>query len=239
MNHRTRLISSLLAVVALLAWTLPALGAKGRSLDLVKLAPDYSAHGVRSIAMLPVVAFDASPSVQNMVASFWAQQFREAGYRWVSPAAVASVVHSTLGDSTLASVHDEILKDVRVDSLLAPRLCAKLNTNAVLSLRVDQWEQTQITWDQAGRPTTSIRLAAALVDSAGTQLLSISGSESGEGPYNDPATNPVGVKTHPSLVGQPITGEGGPPRFEDVLTKLLARWFTEFPKPPAAAEAAK
>jgi hypothetical protein len=246
MSRRTRLVCSAFALVALLAAVLlavvrPALAAKdkGHTLDLVKIAPDFAARGVNSIAMLPVVTYDANPGVQHMVASYWGQNFKDTGYRWVSPATAVVVLHSTLGDSVIGVVRDEILKNARVDSLRAPQLCAKLHASSLLSVRVDQWEQTQITWDQSGKPTTSIRLKAALVDSMGIELWSISGSEYGEGLYNDPSTNPIGVKLHPSLVGSPITGEGGPPRFEDVLTKLLVRWATELPKAPAAPEAAK
>jgi len=131
-----------------------------------------------------------------------------------------------------------ILKTGRVDSLAAPLLCRTLRANAVLGVRVDQWEQAQVNWGQSGKPGTTVRVVAALIDSSGALLWSISGSETGEGPFHDPMTNPPEVMNHPTMAGLPVTGENGPPRFEDVLSKLLARWVPQFPK-PAAAEAVK
>jgi hypothetical protein len=108
----------------------------------------------------------------------------------------------------------------------------------VLSVRVDQWEQRAILWNQSGRSMTSVRLKAALVDSTGALLWSASGAEDAEGPYHDPSTNPMGV-SGTSLESQPVTGEGGPPAFELVLNPILVRWAPQFPAPPAAAAPAK
>jgi hypothetical protein len=85
---------------------------------------------------------------------------------------------------------------------------------------------------------TAVQLKAALVDSSGTLLWSASGSETGEGPYHDPSTNPVGMSSS-SLENTPITGQGGPPAFADVLNPLLRRWTPQFPQPAAAGEPAK
>ena len=74
----------------------------------------------------------------------------------------------------MQAVRGEILKNVRVDSLTAPRLCAKLRTDAVLTLRVDLWEQLPVLWNQSGRPMTTVQLKAALVDSTGALLWSAS-----------------------------------------------------------------
>jgi hypothetical protein len=125
-----------------------------------------------------------------------------------------------------------VLARGQVDSLRAPLLCARLRTDAVLSVRIDLWEQQQILWNQSGRPNTTVRLRAALVDSTGALLWSAASSETGEGPYNDPATNPMGMKAT-SLEPTPITGQGGPPEFDVVLDRILVRWEPRFPRPAA------
>jgi hypothetical protein len=236
MTCRARILAPLFIAAALLALAAPGLAApksKGGR-DLVTLSPDFAAAGVHRIALLPVCTFGRDVRAQVMVAAYWGQNFKDIGYRWISPTTCRELVP----DSTLNVACAGMLKTGRVDSLLAPLLCRDLRTNAVLAARIDQWEQNQLNWDQPGKPSTTVRLAAALVDSSGALLWSISGGETLEGPYHDPALNPPEIVNHPTMATTPMTGENGPPRFEDVLSKLLARWAPQFPK-PAAAEAAK
>jgi hypothetical protein len=207
-------------------------------MDLITTVPDYASYGVKSIAMLPVATFDKSLPTERTVAGLWGQNFKDTGYRWVSAPTAREMMRSTLGDSTVKLVSDEILKGVRVDSLRAPLLCAKLRTDAVLCVRVDQWEQQPILWNQSGRPTTGVQLKAALVDSSGVLLWSASGTETGEGAYHDPNTNPIAVNSS-NLENTPVTGQGGPPDFDEVLNRLLLRWAPQFPPSAAAGGPAK
>ena len=227
-----------LAVLAPLAS--PALSAKekGRKMDLVTTVPDFASYSVKSIALLPIATFDRSLPAERAVADLWGQNFKDTRYRWVSSTTAREMLLGTLGDSMVKVVREQILKNVRVDSLRAPLLCAKLRTSAVLCVRVEQWEQQPILWNQSGRPMTTVQLKAALVDSSGTLLWSASGSETDEGPYHDPSTNPIGVSST-SLESAPITGEGGPPAYDEVLNRLLLRWKPQFPRPAGAAEPAK
>lgn len=227
-----------LAILASLAPFAIAAKQKGSKKDLITTAPDFASFGVKSIAMLPVATFDRSLPAERMVADLWGQNFRGTGYRWISAGIVREMLLGSLGDSTVKVVREQMLKNVRVDSLQAPLLCAKLRASAVLCVRVDQWEQRPILWNQSGRPMTSVQLRAALVDSSGALLWSASGSETGEGAYHDPSTNPVGVSST-GLENTPITGQGGPPAFDLVLNPLLVRWAPQFPQPAAAGEPAK
>jgi hypothetical protein len=232
--------AALIALAALAPFVLPASAAKekGRKVDLITTAPDFASHGVKSIALLPIATFDRSLQAERAVADLWGQNFKGTGYRWISAPTVREMMLSSVGDSVVKAVREQVLKNARVDSLQAPLLCAKLRTSAVLCVRVDQWEQRPILWNQSGRPMTTVQLRAALVDSSGTLLWSASGSETGEGPYHDPSTNPMGVSST-TLESTPITGQGGPPGFEEVLNRLLLRWTPQFPRPAAAGEPAK
>jgi hypothetical protein len=232
--------AALLALAALVPLVLPALAAKekGRKAELITTAPDFASYGVRSIALLPIATFDRNLSAQRLVSDLWGQNFKDTGYRWVSTTVSSDLLRSAFGDTALKSLTEQILKSVRVDSLRAPLLCARLHTSAVLSVRVEQWEQAPILWNQSGKPTTSVQLKAALVDSSGTLLWSATGSENAEGTYHDPTTNPIGVSSS-SLENTPITGQGGPPEYQEVLNKLLLRWLAQFPRPAAAGTVAK
>ncbi len=239
MTRTLRLLSLVMLAAVTVALALPALAAKdkGRQVDRIFVAPDIAEHALTSVALLPVVTYDNNARTESQVALFWGQQFKDTGYRWLSANLTREMLRSGVGDSVIKVVRQQVLKDARVDSLQAPSLCAKLRANAVLCVRVDQWEQNAMLWNQAGKPTTSISLKAALVDSSGRLLWTASGNETAEGPYHDPSTNPLGVSSS-NLENTPVTGQGGPPAYEDVLARLLSRWVPQFPK-RAAAEAAK
>jgi hypothetical protein len=240
MTRLPRLVPLVLLAALSLAVALPAVAArdKGRKMDLVYLAPDFAAYGAASIALLPVVTYDGSASTEGQVSTYWGQLFRATGYRWISANTTREMLRTAVGDSVVKLMRDEVLKDGRVDSLRASVLCARLRVDAVLSLRVDQWEQVHVLWNQSGKPTTSIGLRAALVDSSGRLLWSASGSETGEGPYHDPSLNPISVSGS-SLENTPVTGQGGPPVFQEVLSRLLNRWVPQFPRTAAADTLAK
>jgi hypothetical protein len=90
----------------------------------------------------------------------------------------------------------------------------------------------EMEFNQAGKPTTTVALTAALVDSSGRLLWTASGSETAEGPYHDPSTAPLGVSSS-GLINKPITGQGAAPSYPETLGKLLARWLPNFPAKPA------
>lgn len=235
--RRAALALAVLAVAALPA--LPALAAREKTNrgDLFFAVPDFAAYGVKSIAMLPVTSYDKNTKAEQMVTGLLGQQLKDTGYRWVSAPTAKAMLHVTLGDSVLKLVNDEVLAEGRLDSLRAPLVAARLRTDALLCVRVDLWEQQQILWNQSGKPNTTVRLRAALVDSTGALLWSAASSETGEGPYNDPSTNPMGMKAT-SLEPTPLTGQAGPPEFRVVLERILLRWAPRFPRPAAAPAAA-
>jgi hypothetical protein len=207
---------------------------RGRRVDLIWVSPELPNTPIQSIAMFPPVSYEHNLQVENLVAALISQSLKDAGYRWVSAASTRSILQSTDSDSLVRALQMVVLKDGRIDSLVAPALCAKLRTRAILTTRVERWEQQQIEWNQAGRPSTTVQLHASLVDSTGRLLWSASGSETGDGPYHDPNANPIAV-TQGQLGTQPVTGQGGPPAYNDVAGRLLARWAAQFPSRAAKA----
>ncbi|HPS80217.1 MAG TPA: hypothetical protein PLS53_18845 [Thermoanaerobaculaceae bacterium] len=197
---------------------------------------DFAAYGVKSIAILPVMSYDRNAKAEQMVTGQLGLMLKEVAFRWVSAPTGKVMLASALGDSGLKRVTGEVLAKGGLDSLSAPLVCAKLRTDAVLCVRIEQWEQQQILWNQSGRPNTTIRLSAALVDSTGVRLWGVSSSETAEGPYNDPSTSPIGMSAT-SLEPKPITGQGGPPEYGEVLEHILLRWAPRFPAPTPAAPA--
>lgn len=224
-----------LVLFVLVAAAAPALAAKEKTGkgDAFTEIPDFAAHGIKSIAMLPVVSYDKNIRAEQTVMALLGLKLKDTGYRWVSAPTAKAMLKVAVGDSVLKVVTDELLAKGQLDSLRAPLVCTRLRTDALLCVRIEQWEQQQILWNQAGKPNTTIRLRAALVDSTGVLLWSAASSETGEGPYNDPATNPMGMKAT-ALEPTPVSGQLGPPEFDAVLERILARWEPRFPRPAAA-----
>lgn len=219
-----------LALGILTLSALPALAVKDKTkkVDLIWSHPRIDSLGIRSMALLPASSFDHNRQNERLIENLFAQSLRPSGYRWVTPLVGREIIKSALGESTLAAIDRDVLKLGRVDSLRAGALCRALRTDAVLTTRVDLFEQVQVEWNQAGKPTTTVRLRAAVVDSAGRLVWSASGGETGEGTYHDPTSATMGVKSD-GLGSTPITAQGGAPSFEEVTTRLLTRWMAFFP----------
>jgi hypothetical protein len=229
-----------LTVVALLALAVvgPAARAakKEKTVDKIWVHPEVDRFGVSRIALLPVVTYDNDFKTEGTVETAIGPALVRAGYRWVSATSVRGILREGDNDSVLKAVRVILQKDPRVDSLQAIGLCTRLHCDAILGVRVDQWEQQDIPYDQSGKPTTSIHLSAALVDSTGTLLWSALGAQTLEGPYHDANAGLIGAKAS-GLDLTPVTGQGGPPSFDEALSQLFKRWSTAFPAKRAAAAA--
>jgi hypothetical protein len=237
-----RALTVALAVALLGAAAVQA--AKGpRVIDQVWTHPEIARFNVRSVAMLPPANFEHNLEAEKVVQVEWGRQFAGTGYRWVSAMTARDLLRASAGgDSILKAVNHAVLADGRIDSLSAPALCARLRTDALLTVRVDQWVQVAIPPEQSGKPSTTIQLRAALVDSTGQLLWRIGGSETTEGVYVEPiesVTEASGSAVTRSTGLHGSTAPGAPPAYVDVLDLLLARWARLFPAHSAPADSAK
>jgi hypothetical protein len=213
------------------AWS----GKPAKKVDLIWTHPQIRSFGVKSIALLPAASFDNNLKNEKTVEMIFAQALRPSGYRWVSPPVAREMIKALLGgDSALSALHQTVLKGGRVDSLAAARFCRAIRTDALMSVRLDLFERLEMEWNQAGKPTTTVQVRAALVDSSGRLLWSASGSETGEGQYHEAGAPTVGIKVS-SGENKPITGQGGAPSYEEVTTRLFSRWVKDFPARPVAS----
>ena len=198
---------------------------KPKTVDCIWTNAGFEGFNVQRIAMLPAASFDNNFTVEKQVEGAIGQAFAPTGYRWISATTTREMLRAGGSDSLLKTVKAKVLSAERVDSLSAPALCARLRCDALLSVRVDQWEKREMEWDQAGKPSTSVQLRAALVDSSGSLLWTASGSHTAEGPYHDPNANPIGL----TVDRKPVTGQGGAPDFVEVVATLAKRWAAQFP----------
>jgi hypothetical protein len=226
-----------LALAALALAGAAAAAKKPHTVDNIWVHPRFASFSVQSIAMLPPASFDRDFEAERQVQGQSGRALVGSGYRWVSSLTTREMLRvSAGGDSLLKAVTARVLADGRVDSLTARVLCRMFRTNAVMSVRVDEWTQIAIEPDQSGKPSTTIQLHAALVDSTGSLLWSASGGETVEGLQHDPAQADA---EHSGTAGTRETGlhgstlAGAPPPYTDVLERLLTRWAKEFPAKPA------
>jgi len=225
--------------VAVLLWAailataaMPAVAAK-KTRDLFWTHPDYAQLKVDRIALIPVTSFDNAIPNENMVESVLGASFKGTAYRWISGTTTREMLRArSANDSLLKAIKAGILANGRVDSSAVPSIAAALRCDAMLSVRIDQWNQVTPDWNQAGKPYTTIQLRAALVDATGRLLWTASGTQTGEGAYYDPSTAPTSVKDS-GLERKPVSSQGGAPSFREVLTTLLTRFVDQFPAKPA------
>ena len=234
MIRRLAVATLLLAALATPAGTAEK---KGKRVDTIWVHPDFAKFNIQSVAMLLPVSYDRNLQTEKLADGVWGAAIRGTGYRWIGGATSRDLLARTpSGDSLTLLVRNRLLENPRVDSLLAPQLCQRLRTDAVLSLRIDRWEKLEMEFNQAGKPSTSVQLKASLVDSTGTLLWSASGSETAEGPYHDPNAGVIGVKSS-GLGTTPVTGQGGAPSFNEVLNTIFTRWALQFPAKAGATPA--
>ena len=209
--------------------------------DVFWKATDYARVAPSAIALLPAVSFDRNTESEREVGVAWSASFARGSYRWISATTTrALLTGDAAGDSLLARTRAAVLKDSRVDSVTAPALCARLRVQALLSVRIDQWDRQAIELEKSGKPWSRVHLRATMVDSLGRMLWTASGSETLEGPERQPSGRAeIGSgNASRSEVGSGsvaprsefATGEGAPPPFHDVLTRILTRWSAAFPQ---------
>jgi hypothetical protein len=207
----------------------------GPNTDLLWTHPGYDSLAPKSIAFMPVVSYNSDLPTEHAAEDAAAAAFKGLAYRWVSPRNALALLGVRPGaDSVWKAQRAVLLKTGRADSLAAPILCSALRTRAILCFRVDQLEKHDLQWDETGKPSTSVEVHAALVDSAGRVLWRASGSEISEGALQDASTNNLSGVNASGLTNQPVTGTGRAPDPVEVFGKLFKRWADRFPSPPAA-----
>lgn len=236
--RRTIVSALLLAAVSLSALVAFAADRGARKLDVFWQAPDLATLDLRGIAFLPVATYDGNLEARRLTEDQVGKALRGSGHRWLSTAVTREMLRKAGGDSLLKAVNDQLLKGARVDSLEAAYYSRLTRSRALLTVRVEQFEKREMEFNQSGKPTTTVQLRAALVDSTGRLLWSASGAENAEGPYHDANTGAIGVNAS-GLNNTPLTNQAGAPGYPETLAKLLARWAEVFPRRAAADSTAR
>ena len=209
----------------------PALGSeRTRSAqDTFWAAPDLASYPGASIALLPPATYDGSVEARKQVELAVGQALRGSGHRWVSTVLAREFLMRAGGDSLIRAINGQLLKTPRIDSLDAPRLSRIVRARALLTVRVDQLERRELEPNQSGRPSTSVQLRAALVDSTGRLLWTAFTNETLEGSPQDASANVIGVKAS-GLNNSAVGGTSPAPTYAELLAKVCQRWADAFPR---------
>ena len=234
--RRSRTVSflaPLLVAGALTAAALAFAAAKSKSnSDHFWAAPDIDHYPIRSIALLPPATYDGNVEGRKLVENAVGQALKGTGFRWVSPFLVRDYLFQSGRDSLANALQHKLLMNPRLDSLDAPLVSRALRARAILTVRVDRMERNQIDAGQTGRPSTTVELRAALVDSTGRLLWTAYSNETVEGAQQEAESNVIGVKAS-GLNNEGIGNTTSAPPLTEVVLKICQRWLDPFPKPPA------
>lgn len=236
-------LAAALATLVLTAPAAPVAAAEkpaGDANDRFWVAPDLAQFPVTSIALLPIATYDDNAEHRKMIEAALGPALKGTGHRWVSSFLVRDKLMRTGGDSLAKALNDQLLADLRLDSLSAPFYSRTLRARALLTVRADQMERVELEPIQSGRPSTTVQLRAALVDSTGRLLWTAHSNETLLGQRQEAGGNIIGVKTsgiNNTAVG--LTTQA--PLFPEVLGKIAARWGEAFPRlaPADSARTAK
>ena len=205
----------------------PSSNRRGSDADVFWTRADLAQHLPSSIALLPAASFDSNSERERVAGVAWASNFGRTSYRWVSAPVSRALLSGAAGDSLLRLARGSVLKDGRVDSLIAPALCARLRVQAVVSVRIDSWDIQAIEPDQTGKPWSRAYVRAAAVDSMGRLLWSAAGGETVEGLYHEAQSHASGVKAT-ALRNEFSSGAGAAPIALDVFNRVMQRWALAF-----------
>ncbi len=205
-----------------------AAGSAGNPADVVWTHPDPARLDISTIAVLPVVVVDGDQQAASLIEKALPWKWVPTGHAWLTASSCRDLLRRAGGEALLKGLAAQVRRDGRVDSAAAQEVARVLHMRAFLAVRVDKWVKHERDRRQLkGKPSfTAIGLRAALVDSTGTLLWSVSGSEvlqearaPGEGPAD---SSPWAMR--PGAFGMGLSTVTTAPPFEDVLRKLLARW---------------
>ena len=227
---------------------------KRPSPDRVWIHPGIENLRPERIAILPAVSFVFLPRERIYVEDAWLQRLSRSRHAWL-PAVLCRermAATSRHGDSLLNVIGDQVRNRGRVDSTSSPRLARLLQSQALLSLRIDRWERVG-----AARSTRIyVDMSAALVDSSGRLLWRVSSEERLESVYGLPKINvsepPEGTSLEefkrwraategnearlvfgrPGEMGAGMQSSSISPDFQAALTRILTRWVLLFPETP-------
>ena len=206
--------------------------------DLIWQHPQYANFAPASIALLPAASFDGNAERERLLTASWAAGLGGRGYRWMSATTSRAMLSSdSTGQTLLAAARSAVLQKARLDSTIARRMCVLLRVQAVLGVRLDEWESQAIEPSQSGKPWSRAYLRSALMDSTGRLLWSAEGSETVEGLEHDASTNATGLESSAPR-NEFTTGGGAPPKPQEVFQRIVTRWAAVFPPRAAAPDSA-
>lgn len=242
---RPALLLAPAAAAALLVAVATAAPRRDHVIDKLWVNPALASVHVTAIAMLPAVSYDGVLPAEKSAEFEWMMKVKDTGYRWVSATTSRDRLRETAGnDSLLLANKEDLLAHERIDSLRAPGLCRLLRVNGLLTIRVDRAEKFTIQSDQSGRPSTTVQVHAALVDSTGQLVWSASGVQVTEGPELQASSAGAGGGGFNGLGPAPITERNNAPEWAAAFQPMFLRWSPTFPPraklaggEPAAASA--
>jgi hypothetical protein len=199
------------------------------------VAPDFAAHGVRSIAFAPVSSFDRNPEAEKYVQQMIEPGFAQLKYRFIGQAQTMDRVRRGEVVKALEALHASYLAGATLDTAQARVIAEQVGADALLFSHVSQWQRYVVDEQTRGQSFTQLGVDMALYSlKDGRPLWRGNFQEKGDGPYHDPnVAPPVDRDPGGNAVGRKAQLE--PPSYPEVLEKLVGRAVKSLPPPPPSS----
>ena len=203
------------------------------------VVPDWEARAIRSIAISPVRSLDKNTESETISRRGLEAALAGKPYRFRPASSFMESVKLGGAEAAWTAATSAAGRNAPIDTASARALRTALSTDAVLVATVTNWQRYVVDEQTRGASFTQVGVDVTMYGLAdGALVWRGSFVEKGDGPYNEPAggdatqRDPSGYNT-----GRKATLE--PPRYEEVVEKLMTRLATSLPRPAAAAAPAK
>lgn len=219
---------SLSALALALLLTSPTLAKKSKGESYVH--PDFAGFRVQKIGVLPVTMLQPAAGASTIVQRHVEHALATTGYRFLGEASLRSTARSAGAAEQIDALEGTWKRSGTLDSTALRALGQVRVADAALASMITTWERQTIDFNVTGSSFTQIGVRLALYSThTGELLWSGVFLEKGEGPYNNPGENVVGVSRF-GLTPEARTSTAlDPPSFEEVATKIEKQIRDAFP----------
>lgn len=203
------------------------------------VAPDWEARAIRSIAIAPLRSVERNAEAETIARKGLEAALSGKPYRFRPAGSFMESVKLGNAEPAWTAAGGAAAKSAPFDTASARSLQGALSTDALLVATVTNWQRYVVDEQTRGASFTQVGVDVTMY-ALGDGAIVWRGSfvEKGDGPYNEPAGGDA-TQRDPSGYNTGRKAQLEPPRYEEVVEKLMNRVASTLPKPAAAAAPAK
>lgn len=203
------------------------------------VVPDWEARAIRSIAIAPLRSVERNPEAETIARKGLEAALAGKPYRFRPAGSFMESVKLGQAEAAWTAAGGAATRAAPFDTASARVLHGALGSDAILVATVTNWQRYVVDEQTRGASFTQVGVDVTMYSLAdGAVVWRGSFVEKGDGPYNEPAGGDA-TQRDPSGYTTGRKAQLEPPRYEEVVEKLMSRVATALPRPAAAAATAK